>query len=182
MRDYDPTTGRYLEPDPLGLVDGASVYGYARQNPGRYIDPRGEDTYLAIFPDAARGYGHIGISTDLGGGAEQTEGYYCSQEGLSCFLGAPGEVRPDNMSFATSVILIPMSPQKTAQVQNCIDRRRDNPGQYNLIGRSCVDFARDCLREAGEYIPGSAVPNRVYEDYRNQSRPVPSKSHPQVIK
>ena len=27
MRDYDPTTGRYIEADPLGLVDGASVYG-----------------------------------------------------------------------------------------------------------------------------------------------------------
>ena len=44
MRDYDPTTGRYMEADPLGLVDGASVYGYARQNPGRYMDPRGEQT------------------------------------------------------------------------------------------------------------------------------------------
>ena len=42
MRDYDATTGRYLEPDPLGLVDGASVYGYARQDPGRWTDPRGE--------------------------------------------------------------------------------------------------------------------------------------------
>ncbi len=42
MRDYDPTTGRYIEPDPLGLVDGASIYGYARQNPGRWTDPRGE--------------------------------------------------------------------------------------------------------------------------------------------
>jgi len=42
MRDYDPTTGRYIQADPLGLVDGASVYGYARQNPGRYVDPRGE--------------------------------------------------------------------------------------------------------------------------------------------
>ncbi len=41
MRDYDPTTGRYMEADPLGLIDGASVYGYARQNPGRYTDPRG---------------------------------------------------------------------------------------------------------------------------------------------
>ena len=44
MRDYDPTTGRYMQADPLGLVDGASVYGYARQSPGRYVDPRGEDT------------------------------------------------------------------------------------------------------------------------------------------
>ena len=38
----DPTTGRYIQADPLGLVDGASVYGYALQNPGRYVDPRGE--------------------------------------------------------------------------------------------------------------------------------------------
>lgn len=42
MRDYDPTTGRYIQADPLGLVDGPSVYGYAMQNPGRYVDPRGE--------------------------------------------------------------------------------------------------------------------------------------------
>ncbi|MEP3843899.1 MAG: RHS repeat-associated core domain-containing protein [Paracoccaceae bacterium] len=42
MRDYDPTTGRYIQADPLGLVDGASVYGYVRQNPGRYTDPTGE--------------------------------------------------------------------------------------------------------------------------------------------
>ncbi len=32
MRDYDPTTGRYIQADPLGLLDGASVYGYALQN------------------------------------------------------------------------------------------------------------------------------------------------------
>ena len=43
MREYDPTTGRYMQADPLGLVDGASVYGYALQNPGRYVDPRGEN-------------------------------------------------------------------------------------------------------------------------------------------
>ena len=45
MRDYDPTTGRCLRADPLGLVDGASVYGYARQSPGRWVDPRGEYCY-----------------------------------------------------------------------------------------------------------------------------------------
>jgi len=44
MRDYDPTTGRYIQADPLGLVDGASVYGYVGQNPGRYVDPRGEQS------------------------------------------------------------------------------------------------------------------------------------------
>jgi RHS repeat-associated protein len=48
MRDYDPTTGRYLQADPLGLVDGASVYGYVKQNPGRWVDPRGE----SFFPES----------------------------------------------------------------------------------------------------------------------------------
>ena len=31
-----------MQADPLGLVDGASVYGYAGQNPGRYTDPTGQ--------------------------------------------------------------------------------------------------------------------------------------------
>jgi RHS repeat-associated protein len=54
MRDYDPTTGRYLQADPLGLVDGASVYGYAGGNPGRWFDPRGEETVLKSFLDSYR--------------------------------------------------------------------------------------------------------------------------------
>jgi RHS repeat-associated protein len=41
MRDYDPTTGRYLQADPLGLIDGASVYGYVGQNPILTMDPYG---------------------------------------------------------------------------------------------------------------------------------------------
>ncbi|MEM8694134.1 MAG: RHS repeat-associated core domain-containing protein [Pseudomonadota bacterium] len=49
MRDFDPTTGRYIQADPLGLVDGASVYGYALQNPGRYVDPTGEFIPLLTY-------------------------------------------------------------------------------------------------------------------------------------
>jgi RHS repeat-associated protein len=50
MRDYDPTIGRYLQADPLGLVDGASVYGYALQSPLMLMlmDPRG----LRVDPQA----------------------------------------------------------------------------------------------------------------------------------
>jgi RHS repeat-associated protein len=59
MRDYDPTTGRYLQADPLGLVDGASVYGYALGNPGRWVDPRGEaaQAVCAAFPQACAAAG-----------------------------------------------------------------------------------------------------------------------------
>ena len=56
MRDYDPTTGRYMQADPLGLVDGASVYGYARQSPMRYTDRRGERVYIVCRPLGLLGF------------------------------------------------------------------------------------------------------------------------------
>jgi RHS repeat-associated protein len=55
MRDYEPTTGWFLQTDPLGFVDGASVYGYARQNPGRWIDPTGEFVW-AVLGSVAFGF------------------------------------------------------------------------------------------------------------------------------
>ena len=39
---YDPSLGRYTQPDPLGFVDGPSVYAYAGSSPGGYVDPDGE--------------------------------------------------------------------------------------------------------------------------------------------
>jgi RHS repeat-associated protein len=63
MRDYDPTLGRYIQADPLGLVDGASVYNYALQNPGRYVDPRGERCYSYSLPDGNTGIRCTGGST-----------------------------------------------------------------------------------------------------------------------
>jgi hypothetical protein len=50
MRDYDPTTGRYLQADPLGLVDGASVYGYVKQSPMRFTDHSG---LSVAYPNAS---------------------------------------------------------------------------------------------------------------------------------
>ena len=86
MRDYDPTTGRYLEPDPLGLVDGASVYGYVNGNPGRWIDPRGEQVGQHLLGpeqvadlDRAGGGGHVGgalgPSSGAGRGVSTQDGF-----------------------------------------------------------------------------------------------------------
>jgi RHS repeat-associated protein len=40
-RSYDASLGRYTQPDPLGFVDGPSLYGYAGQSPLMMVDPWG---------------------------------------------------------------------------------------------------------------------------------------------
>jgi len=48
-RDYDSSTGRYIEADPIGLEGGSNLYLYAGANPLRWMDPWG------LNPAAARG-------------------------------------------------------------------------------------------------------------------------------
>jgi len=40
-RYYDPVTGRFTQPDPIGLAGGANDYGFAAGDPVNYSDPFG---------------------------------------------------------------------------------------------------------------------------------------------
>lgn len=49
-RDYDPRTGRYVQPDPIGLAGGVNAYSYVVGDPVSYSDleglrPRGGNSY-----------------------------------------------------------------------------------------------------------------------------------------
>ncbi|MCK4401360.1 RHS repeat-associated core domain-containing protein [bacterium] len=38
---YDPTVGRFISKDPLGMIDGPNMYAYVNNNPVNLIDPWG---------------------------------------------------------------------------------------------------------------------------------------------
>ncbi|CAN0385529.1 unnamed protein product, partial [Phaeothamnion confervicola] len=49
-RDYDPSIGRFVQPDPIGLAGGSNIYGYGRQNPLGIVDPDGRDVIVVNRP------------------------------------------------------------------------------------------------------------------------------------
>ena len=64
-RYYDPRTGRYLRPDPIGLDGGLNLYIYANANPINAIDPFGLD-WIEFNGNRVNWYGgDVSNSSDL---------------------------------------------------------------------------------------------------------------------
>jgi RHS repeat-associated protein len=58
MRFYDPQTGRYMTPDPLGFVDGLNDYLFCANDPVNFVDPAGSSiTAVGIGVVALKAYG-----------------------------------------------------------------------------------------------------------------------------
>jgi len=52
FRDYDATTGRYVQSDPIGLDGGINTYAYVGANPIGNFDPQGLQTNCVASPFA----------------------------------------------------------------------------------------------------------------------------------
>jgi hypothetical protein len=57
-RDYDPSLGRYIESDPIGLAGGINTYAYATGNPLGSIDPDGLKTWQIGGGGSIYGFGY----------------------------------------------------------------------------------------------------------------------------
>ena len=54
-RYYDTQTGRFLQPDPTGYLDGMNLHEYVTSNPILYLDPSGLMSKKEILKKIAEG-------------------------------------------------------------------------------------------------------------------------------
>ena len=80
-RMYDQSTGRYTQPDPLGMPDGPARYAYALNNPLMYVDPDGRFIPILI------GIG-VGLIVDYAISLAKDE--YCTCKDDGTLTGAGG--------------------------------------------------------------------------------------------
>jgi hypothetical protein len=102
FRDYDPGTGRYIQPDPLGLEGGSmSLYTYADQNPLSNTDPTGlQFVLLGGGGGAVGGFGGLrGFGGNSGGRSNSSNDPY---GGLGQYMGGGSATGSSSSSSSSS--------------------------------------------------------------------------------
>jgi RHS repeat-associated protein len=96
QRCYDPAVGRFISPDPIGLVGGANLYGYVASNPVSSTDSSGlaEDPRRPSDPP-----GTIGISLAGFIAASSSGGFEGDNRGFSA--------NSSRFRFEEQIVLLP---------------------------------------------------------------------------
>jgi len=146
FRTYDPTTGRYITADPIGLEGGLNTYTYVGGNPLRWVDPFGLYTEITIWQPYGLGgssFGHV--SGNING-----KNYSFTPRGWdSRYPTADAYIQRQQQFRSGAGVVLNLTPDQEAQFAECLNK--SNSG-YDAITDNCGTPFKDCLSMIGQSI------------------------------
>lgn len=126
QRYYDPILGRFLSVDPVEAKDnGASFnrYDYANNNPYRFTDPDGRDSYLVARPAYEIEQHTFVVVADKPGGKIQAEFHY-----------GPSGSAVQTLTTGTKLVSLTGTNTETARTDAKAFQALSNPAAASKLG------------------------------------------------
>ena len=165
-RVYDPASGRFLQPDPAGYVDGANKYMFTLDNPVAFDDPSG----LASTPENPPGVSG-GLPPSDTGGIETTfvGGYNISRYLWGSVVNTVQALGGDDLGSPTSGrITVSIGPE-TYYARLLRNSSNFRSGRYQLLQKlkarlNATPSKTSCPAKPAHIADMTNIPGAVYED------------------